>query len=74
MRLDLERKLMEEYKLKEEAQNKLLEYENQEMEVLKRIRTTTQVHKNSNKNSFLTINALFGWIIANSSYLRFIYF
>ena len=47
MRQDLEKKLLEEYKLKEEAQNKLQEYENSEMEALKRIRTTTQVHKNS---------------------------
>ena len=47
MRQDLEKKLLEEYKLKEEAQNKLQEYENSEIEALKRIRTTTQVHKNS---------------------------
>lgn len=45
--MELERKLIEEYRLKEEAQNKLVEYENEEMEALKRIRTTTQVHKNS---------------------------
>lgn len=45
--MELERKLLEEYRLKEEAQNKLVEYENEEMEALKRIRTTTQVHKNS---------------------------
>ncbi len=45
--MELERKLIEEYRLKEEAHNKLVEYENEEMEALKRIRTTTQVHKNS---------------------------
>ena len=45
--MELERKLLEEYRLKEEANNKLVEYEGQEMEALKRIRTTTQVHKNS---------------------------
>jgi hypothetical protein len=39
--------LLEEYKLKEEAHNKLQEYETNEIEALKRIRTTTQVHKNS---------------------------
>ena len=47
IRMELERKIMDEYRLKEDAQNKLVEYEGQEMEVLKRIRTTTQVHKNS---------------------------
>ena len=46
--MELEKKLLEEYRLKEEAQNKLMDYETQEMEALKRIRTTTQVHKNSN--------------------------
>ena len=50
LRLDLERKLLEEYRLKEDAQSKLVEYENSEMEALKRIRTTTQVHKNSKKS------------------------
>jgi hypothetical protein len=50
--MQLERKLIEEYRLKEEAQNKLVEYESEEMEALKRIRTTTQVHKNSIIKSF----------------------
>jgi len=38
---------LEEYRLKEKANQKMIQLENQEMEILKRIRTTTQVHKNS---------------------------
>jgi len=52
MRMELEKKLLEEYRLKEEAQNKLMEYEREEMDALKRIRTTTQVHKNSKESLF----------------------
>jgi hypothetical protein len=33
--------------MKEEANQKMMHFEAQEMEILKRIRTTTQVHKNS---------------------------
>lgn len=50
--MELEKKLLEEYRLKEEAQNKLMEYEREEMDALKRIRTTTQVHKNSKESLF----------------------
>lgn len=53
--MELERKLLEEYKLKEEAHNKLQEYETNEIEALKRIRTTTQVHKNSKFLYFILI-------------------
>lgn len=53
--MELEKKLLEEYRLKEEAQNKLMEYEREEMDALKRIRTTTQVHKNSIYKYFLFI-------------------
>ncbi len=38
---------MEELRIKEDAENKLQALEQEEIEVMKRIRTTTQVHKAS---------------------------
>ncbi len=60
--MELEKKLLEEYRLKEEAQNKLVEYEKEEMDALKRIRTTTQVHKNSIYKFNNDINLIFFFI------------
>jgi hypothetical protein len=45
---ELERKILEEQSLKENAENKLITLEQEEIDVMKRIRTTTQVHKASN--------------------------
>jgi hypothetical protein len=42
---DLERKIFEEQRMKEDADNKLVNLEQEEIEIMKRIRTTTQVHK-----------------------------
>ena len=48
----MEKRLLEEYRLKDEANQKMEYLETQEMEILKRIRTTTQVHKNSKEFFF----------------------
>ena len=42
---DLEKKIMDEQRMKEEADGKLVDLEQEEIEIMKRIRTTTQVHK-----------------------------
>jgi hypothetical protein len=44
---ELERKILEEQKMKEEFEIKLIKLEQDEIDVMKRIRTTTQVHKAS---------------------------
>jgi hypothetical protein len=44
---ELERKILEEQSMKEAAENKLITLEQEEIDVMKRIRTTTQVHKAS---------------------------
>jgi organic radical activating enzyme len=46
---ELERKILEEQSMKENAENKLTILEQEEIDVMKRIRTTTQVHKASKK-------------------------
>jgi len=48
MKNELEIKILEEQSLKEKADNKLNNLEQEEIEIMKRIRTTTQVHKASN--------------------------
>jgi hypothetical protein len=48
MKMELEKKILEEIRIKEEAENKLQNLEQEEIEVMKKIRTTTQVHKASN--------------------------
>ena len=45
---ELERKILEEQSIKEQHENKLVKLEEEEIDVMKRIRTTTQVHKASN--------------------------
>ena len=44
-KLELEKKIFDEQRLKEEADCKLVDLEQEEIEIMKRIRTTTQVHK-----------------------------
>jgi hypothetical protein len=51
IKMDLERKIIEEQRMKEEADSMLINLEQEEIEIMKRIRTTTQVHK-SCKNTF----------------------
>ena len=46
---ELEKKLLEEFRLKEEAEKKRKKCEFEEEEVLKRLQTTTQLHKNLNE-------------------------
>jgi len=46
---ELERKILEEQSLKEHHESKLVNLEQEEIDVMKRIRTTTQVHKASKK-------------------------
>lgn len=48
MKFELERKILEEQSMKEKAECKILNFEQEEIEIMKRIRTTTQVHKASN--------------------------
>jgi hypothetical protein len=47
IKYDLEKKLEEEQRLKQDAEGQLNELEQEEIEIMKRIRTTTQVHKAS---------------------------
>lgn len=49
---ELERKIFEEQRMKEDADSKLVNLEQEEIEIMKRIRTTTQVHK-ACKNIFI---------------------
>jgi len=50
-KMELEKKILEEQRLKDDADNKLVNLEQEEIEIMKRIRTTTQVHK-ARKNLF----------------------
>lgn len=47
MKNELELKIFEEQSLREKAENDLINLEQEEIEIMKRIRTTTQVHKAS---------------------------
>jgi len=47
---DIEKRMMEEQRLREEAEKKLTDLEQEEIEIMKRIRTTTQVHKDMMEN------------------------
>ena len=47
MKIELEKKILEEQSMKEKAENKIINFEYEEIEIMKRIRTTTQVHKAS---------------------------
>ena len=44
---ELEKKLLEEYRLKEEAEEKKSKSEQEEIELVKRLKTTTQIQQNS---------------------------
>ena len=48
LREELEKKLIEEYKLKEEAENKKIISEKQEIEIIKKLQTTTKLHQSMN--------------------------
>jgi len=52
MRAELEQKLMEEQLLKEQAEGKISDLEQEEIDIMRKIRSTTQVHK-SRMNSLL---------------------
>lgn len=45
IRQDLEKKLMEELLLKEQAETKIVDLEQEEIDIMRKIRTTTQVHR-----------------------------
>ena len=46
LKQELEKKLLEEYRLKEEAEAKKCKAEQEEIEIIKKLQTTTQLHKN----------------------------
>ena len=46
LREELEKKLIEEYKLKEEAETKRSKAEQEELQMIKKLQTTTQLHQN----------------------------
>ena len=46
LKKELEKKLLEECRLKEEAEAKKMEAEQEELEIIKKIHTTTKIHKN----------------------------
>ena len=59
LREELERKLIEEYKLKEEAETKRSKAEQEELEMIKKLQTTTQIHQNiSNELEKMNINSV----------------
>lgn len=45
IRQDLEKKLMEELLLKEQAETKIVDLEQEEIDIMRKIRTTTQIHR-----------------------------
>ena len=49
IKMDLEKKILEEQQMKDNADTKMVELEQEEIEIMKRIRTTTQVHQTSKK-------------------------
>ena len=59
LREELERKLIEEYKLKEEAETKRSKAEQEELEMIKKLQTTTQIQQNiSNELEKMNINSV----------------
>ena len=59
LREELERKLIEEYKLKEEAETKRSKAEQEELEMIKKLQTTTQIHQNiSDELEKMNINSV----------------
>ena len=56
LREELEKKILEEYRLKEEAEEKKNKKEQEEIDLVKRLQTTTQIQQNS---KFIIIYALF---------------
>ena len=77
LKAELEKKLIEEYKLKEEAENKRSKAEQEELEMIKKLQTTTQLHKNiadelekMNINSVMRGDYDFDGVSGNSLVLR----
>ena len=59
IRQELEKKLIEEYKLKEEAETKRSKAEQEELDMIKKLQTTTQLHQNiSNELEKMNINTV----------------
>ena len=59
LREELERKLIEEYKLKEEAETKRTKAEQEELEMIKKLQTTTQIHQDiSNELQKINIDSV----------------
>lgn len=59
LREELEKKLIEEYKLKEEAETKRSKAEQEELEMIKKLQTTTQIQQNiSNELEKMNINSV----------------
>jgi hypothetical protein len=59
LREELERKLIEEYKLKEEAETKRSKAEQEELEMIKKLQTTTKIHQNiSDELQKMNINSV----------------
>ena len=75
LKQELEKKLLEEYRLKEEAEAKKCKAEKDEMEIIKKLQTTTQLHKNiMDEMEKMNINSVmngeygaFGYSNSNSS-------
>jgi len=59
LREELEKKLIEEYKLKEDAENKRLKAEKEESEIIKKLQNTTQLQQNiKNEYEKMNINSI----------------
>ena len=75
LKQELEKQLLEEYRLKEEAQAKKCKAEQEEIEIIKKLQTTTQLHKNiMEEMEKMNINSVmngeygaFGYSNSNSS-------
>jgi len=63
MKMELERKILEEQSIKEKAEDKIINLEQEEIVIMKRIRTTTQVHKASNIIFKIKFFDIFSFII-----------
>ena len=62
LRAELEKKLLEEYRLKEEAEEKKNKNEQEEIELVKRLQTTTQIQQNSKLIKYIFI--IYMYIVA----------
>jgi len=72
LKQDFEKKLLEEYRLKEEADEKKYKTEQEELEIIKTLQTTTQLHKNITKevekiNIYSVMKGDYGFLGENSN-------